>query len=156
MSELTVAAPRPVAIPAMTEQAIARVCALESRVEHLPQTDIGTHHVLHAGLYARSILIPQGTLLTGALVQVATTLIVSGHVSVYLADQVTEIEGYAVLPASAHRKQAFVAHADTHLTMVFATSAQTVADAEDEFTREADRLMSRHSGAVNHVHITKE
>lgn len=154
MSELSVAAQ--VAIPAMTDQAVARVRALELLVQPLPQTDIGTHHVLHAGLYARTILIPKGTLLTGALVQVATTLIVSGHVSVYLDGQDMQIEGYAVLPASAHRKQAFVAHEDTHLTMVFATSAQTIAEAEEQFTAEADRLISRQSNAVNHIHITKE
>jgi hypothetical protein len=66
------------------------------------------------------------------------------------------VQGYAVLPASAGRKQAFVAQADTRLTMVFPTSAKTVEQAEREFTDEIYLLGSRHGAAANHVVITGE
>ena len=42
----------------------------------------------------------------------------------------TDLCGYHVIPASAGRKQVFVAHADTDLTMLFPSHAATVEDAE--------------------------
>jgi len=143
-------------IAAMTPAAIERVRALEAQSLELPQVGIATNHLLHAGLYARTICIPAGVALTGALIRVPTVLIVSGHCSVCVGEGTLTLTGYHVLAASAGRKQAFYAHADTTLTMVFATRATTVAEAEDEFTDEAHLLFSRKPGAVNHIHTTGE
>ena len=143
------------AIPPMQDVAIDRVSRFEAVAATLPQVEIATHHVLHAGIYARTILVPAGTILTGALVDIATTIIVCGDCTVALGDGRSErLTGYHVLPASGRRKQAYVAHADTWLTMSFATSAKTVDEAEDEFTAEAHRLMSRQSGHLNTVIVT--
>jgi hypothetical protein len=60
-----------------------------------------------------------------------------------------------VLPAAAGRKQAFLAQADSHITMIFATAARSVAEAEREFTDEADNLVSRRAGG-NRIVITGE
>lgn len=142
-------------IQSMSNPAIARVGRMEAHNAKLPQVEISTHHVLHAGVYARTIMMPAGTLLTGALVEIATTLIVSGDCTVALGDGQTErLTGYHVLAASGRRKQAFVAHADTHLTMVFSTSAKSVREAEDEFTTEAEKLMSRQPGHANTIVVT--
>jgi hypothetical protein len=141
-------------IAAMSPEAIGKVRALEALVADLPQEDIATEHLIHAGMYARTITIPTGVMLTGAEIKLATVLIVSGHVSVYLDGQSVELVGHHVIPASKGRKQAFVAHADTRLTMLFPTDAITIEQAEDQFTDEAHRLMSR--SGVNHVHITGE
>jgi len=59
-----------------------------------------------------------------------------------------------VLPAEAGRKQAFLALADTDLTMLFATDARDTATAEGQFTTEPERLMSRAPDAINIVTIT--
>jgi hypothetical protein len=40
--------------------------------------------------------------------------------------------------------------------MIFATQANNVGDAEDEFTDESHMLMSRHPHAVNKITITGE
>lgn len=120
-----------------------------------PQLPIATHHVIHGGLYARTIRIPAGTLLTGAEIKRATLLIFNGHASIAVDDGTIELVGYHVLPASAGRKQAFLAHADTDLTMIFPTAAMTVEACEAEFTDEAHLLMSRHSDR-NTVTITGE
>lgn len=143
-------------IPAMTDEAVAKVRVIESIALELPQIKIDTDHVLHAGMYARTITIPAGALLTGALINVATLLIVSGHTHVYLDGKPHEIKGYNVLAASAHRKQAFLAVTDTHLTMIFTTKSKLVASVEEEFTDEAHLLMSRADGAINYITITKE
>lgn len=133
-------------LPAMAPADIDKVRALEAEVLQAPQVDIPTRHVLHGGMYARTIRIPAGVLLTGALIKIPTVLVLDGDVTVFVGTKTIRLEGRHVLPASAGRKQAFLAHADTELTMLFPTHATTVEEAEAEFTDEADRLMSRHGG----------
>lgn len=143
-------------IPAMTAQAIDKVRELEAITRELPQVEIATDHVLHGGMYARTICIPAGVLLTGVFIRVPTVLVFEGNATVNAGDEPVTLVGYHVLAASAHRRQAFVAHADTRLTMVFATQAKSVAEAEAEFTDEAHLLFSRKPGAVNRINITGE
>ena len=138
----------------MSHDSIHKVQELEAFNATHEQADIHTHHLIHAGMYARTILVPAGVVLTGALIKTATTLIISGKVAVWANDQEYDLEGYHVIPASKHRKQAFVAIEDTHVTMIFATDARTVRDAEDEFTDEGDKLMSRRDPSTNTIIVT--
>lgn len=143
-------------VPASSAGAVSRVRHYEAIANELPQLELATHHTLHGGMYARTICIPAGAVLTGAFIRVPTLLVLEGHVTVTLDDEDVTLAGYHVLAASAGRKQAFLTHEDTRLTMVFATRATTVAEAEDEFTDEAHLLCSRKPGAVNHINITGE
>lgn len=143
-------------IKAMESEAIERVRILESELLCRPQAPIHTEHVLHGGLYSRTVLIPAGACITGAHIKVPTLLIISGHVTVAIGSAAHEFTGYNVLPASAGRKQAFFAHTDTQLTMVFTTKATTVAQAEDEFTDEAHLLLSRQQPGLDSITITGE
>lgn len=143
------------AIAPMTPEAIDKVRQLEARTAELEQVEIPTDHVLHGGMYARTIKIPAGVLLTGAHIKRATTLVISGHVTVFVGAGTIEINGYQVLPASAGRKQAFLAHADTFVTMLFPSEAASIEAAENEFTDEADRLLSRRQ-ACESITITGE
>jgi hypothetical protein len=142
-------------IPAMSADAIGQVRRLESEAIQRQQIPIATSHVLHGGMYARTILIPAGVLITGVLVKVATMLIIQGDATVYVGDGEMRFTGYMPLTASAGRKQAFAAHADTYLTMIFPTAAKTVDDAERQFTDEFD-LLASHRDDRNHVLITGE
>ena len=141
-------------IPAMKKIAIDNVRQLEKHVLKAPQTKIATDHLFHAGVYARTIMIPAETVLTGALIEIATVLIVSGHAIVYVGDESKEINGFHVFAASAGRKQAFIAVTDVYLTMLFATDAKTVEEAENWFTDEAHLLFSRAPDAINNITIT--
>jgi hypothetical protein len=144
-------------IQPMTPGAIARVTELEQVILAHPQVRIHTQHVLHAGMYARTIVIPAGVALTGALVKRTTMLVISGDVFVSRGDEEgLRITGSVVLPASAGRKQAFVAYADTTVTMTFPTIAKTVEEAEAEFTDNTDMLMSRRDPDLNTIIITGE
>jgi len=143
-------------IAVMSEAAIEKVRVVQNEMLKMPQVDLPVHHTLHGGMYSRSLVIPAGVALAGAFILVPTMLIVSGNVTVYANDQAYEIDGYQVLVASAGRKQLFVAHSDTNMTMLFATTATNVEDAEDEFTSESHLLASRRYEDLNTTIITGE
>lgn len=123
--------------------AIQAVRALESALLASPQVNVPIEHSLHAGVYARTARIPAGAVVTGAEIKVATVLVLSGDATVYTGDGEIRLTGYHVIEADAGRKSAFLAHADTALTMLFASRARSVDEAEREFTDEFDALASR-------------
>jgi hypothetical protein len=144
------------AIPTMSPGAIDQVRSLEALAGTVPQADLETRHVIHGGMYSRTITLPSGHVLVGTLTKVPTLLIVHGCGKVYLGDGSAEFSGYGVIPASSGRKQVFLAYSDIDITMIFPTSADNVEDAEAEFTDEADLLVSRKSNGTNVVNITGE
>lgn len=143
-------------VPAMSQEAVGKLQAAQADLSHLPQEEVATHHVLHGGMYTRTIKVAKGVFIIGVLVKVPTTLIVNGDCTVNLGDQLVRLTGHCVIPASAHRKQAFMAHEDTYLTMTFATTATSIEQAEDEFTDEAATLLSRHPNSPNEIIVTGE
>jgi hypothetical protein len=143
-------------IPAMSSSAIAKVNALADFSRQHDQIKINTHHIIHGGMYGRTISIPAGVMLTGVFIKVPTILVINGDVTVFADNESFRLSGFNAIAASANRKQAFIAHADTAMTMVFTTDATTVAQAENEFTDEADSLMSRNEDAENFIIITGE
>lgn len=136
-------------IAPMSHAAIDRVREIEAINLLGSQTKLRTEHVLHGGLYARTMAVPQlgpgeACLITGALIKIATLLVSHGDALVYIGDdKPLRLAGYSVIQASAGRKQVFIAQSGFRLTMIFPTSATTVEEAEEEFTDEADMLMSR-------------
>jgi GNAT superfamily N-acetyltransferase len=143
-------------LPAMNAEEIGKVRQLESVLAELPQIDLETQHTIHGGTYSRTIMIPAGAALTGALLKIPTTLVVTGRTTVFIGDKTLELDGHNVLPASAGRKQAFYAHTDTWLTMFCATGAQTLEDIEAEMTDEVDLLSSHKDTSTNLITITGE
>lgn len=142
-------------LEAMSPEAIDDIRRLEAISLAGVQLPVATYHLIHAGMYHRTITIPAGGVLTGAVIKRATTLIFSGDALVATGGQSYRLTGYHVLAGSAQHKQAFVAIEATHLTMIFPTSAKDVEAAEAEFTDEGESLMSRH-GNENIVTITGE
>lgn len=130
-------------IGTMSEDAIGRVRDLESVTKTLPQLAVTTEHLFHAGMYARTIMVPADYVLTSVFIKIPTMLIVNGDALVYTGDGHLELTGHNVVAASAGRKQVFVTRTDTHITMIFPTSAESIEQAESEFTDEVDLLMSR-------------
>jgi hypothetical protein len=138
-------------IPAMSDEDVLQVRQLEEEVLKLPQTEITTIHSLHGGVYTRTIFVPAGVVMTGVLITIPTTLIVSGNATVYVGGVAINIEGYKVFPASANRRQALVTNSNTWFTLIFPTDAQTVVEAEEQFTNEAHLLGSRKESSPNIV-----
>ena len=143
-------------ITSMTPSAIEKVRRLETALRALPQIDVPTEHIIHGGMYSRTVVIPAGAVVTGVLIRVPTIIVVKGHCVVYIGDEAVEVQGYKVLAASAHRKQACMAFEDTTWTMIFTTDASTIVEAEDQFTDEPELLMSRQDGSMNTINITGE
>src|SRR6185503_4477287 len=99
------------------------------------QVPIHTDHLIHAGMYVRTITLPPGTVLMGALVKIPTIVTTVGEAKVFVGEWI-DVHGYSVLPARAHRKQIFVAVSALIVSMTFPTAARTVEEAEREFTDE--------------------
>lgn len=122
---------------------VATVRALEAHLLTLPQVDLGTTHVVHGGMYARTILIPAGTMLTGALTNCDNICVICGDITVTTDDGPQRLTGYHVIPAKAGAKRVGAAHADTWWTTLWPTDLSDVADIENEVTDEADHLQTR-------------
>jgi hypothetical protein len=143
MNELTTGK----SLPLMDDKAVQAVRAFEEfSLTHCPQVHLETEHEFHAGLYARTIMLPADHVLTGAEIRIPTLLILSGDVLVYGINGTERLTGYQVLKGQAGRKQLFRAIEDTWMTMLFATDATTPEEAEEQFTDEYDKLMSRRQG----------
>lgn len=141
-------------LPAMSTAAIRQVTDFETRLLAEPQLASETTHVLHAGMYSRTMRLAPGTVITGAQIKVPTLLVIHGDCMVWLGMAAQRITGFGTIPAAAGRKQVFRALTETHINMIFPTTARTVEEAEREFTDDHERLASRRSDHRNHVIIT--
>ena len=120
------------------------------------QARIKTDHVIHGGMYARTITMPPQVALIGALIKRSTIVITVGSGRVLVGRDWADIDGYQVLPATKGRKQIFISRGPLVITMLFPTSAKTVEEAEKEFTDEAELLLSRRQDEMNSYVITGE
>lgn len=122
------------------------VRALEQEMLKLPQVDLSTSHVVHGGMCARTILIPAGTVLTGALTNMDNMCVMAGDITVTTDDGTVRLTGFHVLPARAGFKRAGVAHADTYWTTIWPTDLADIKAIEDEMTNESSMLQTRRDG----------
>lgn len=144
------------ALSATSPESLAKIDLLQGLLLDTPQLPLETAHVLHAGVYARTIRMPAETVLTGALIKIPTLLVVSGVANVWTDQGWLRLSRYTVLPGMAGRKQIFVARTAVDMTMMFPTQAKTVDEAEREFTDEYELLMSRRQSSPDPVLVTGE
>jgi hypothetical protein len=142
------------AIPAMSADALMAVREFEAEALAQPQCQVKTHHVLHGGIYSRTMQMPASSVTVGALIKIDTTVVTSGHLTIYTGAGKVDLIGHTVTPARAGRKQIVFAHRDSDFTMLFATDAKTVEEAEAEFTDEVDMLGSHNNPENDIVVIT--
>ena len=130
-------------IDGVSPETLEKMKQLQWAMSQHPQVHIPTQHVIHEGMYARTIHIPKDVILMGAHICVPTIVVLSGDADVSFGETWNRFSGYHVFIASAGRKQLFKTHAETDLTMLMVTSAKSVQEAEEEFTDEAENLLSR-------------
>ena len=114
---------------------IEAVRELEAHLLDLPQVDMATTHVIHGGMCARTIMIPAGVVLTGALTNCDNVCVVCGDIAVTTDEGPKRLTGYHVLPANAGAKRAGVAHSDTWWTTIHCTALTEITDIENEFQK---------------------
>ena len=115
----------------------------QSELLKLPQVEIETTNLIHAGMYARTIMIPAGVVLVGAIMNKDSVCISSGDITVTTDDGSVRLTGYHVIPALGGKKRVGLAHQDTYWTSVFKSNASTVDEAEIEMTIEHEKLQTR-------------
>lgn len=123
-------------VPACTETTLAVARNIEALLKSCPQVFLEPEEHLHAGLYSRTIRVPAGIVLTGALIKIPTLLIVTGEVAMSVGDKVSKYSGTNIFEGSAGRKTVFRAIGDTVITMVFASNASDFDEAVKQFTDE--------------------
>lgn len=126
--------------------AIDKVRALEAAALRGPQVRLDMEMFAHAGLGARTILIPAGQTLTGALTKLDNVCISSGDITVTTDEGAVRLTGYHVVKALAGSKRAGYAHADTWWTTLWRTDETDPRAMEDEMTDESEMLQNRRAG----------
>lgn len=121
---------------------LLRVESIADACRSVADVKMVTEHLIHGGMYARTIRVKAGVIFTSVLIKIPTIVIVHGHLAI---DGVAVVAGYGVLAGSAFRKKAYATLSDVEMTMIFPTQAKTVTEAEAEFTDEPENLMSQHS-----------
>ena len=129
-------------LPPTAPDIIEKLTLAQTKLLEREQVAILTEHVIHAGIYSRTITMPPNTVLIGAHIKRPTIVITVGSAKVLVGKDWADVDGYQVLPASAGRKQIFISRGPFVITMIFPTSAKTVSEAEAEFTDEHELLLS--------------
>ncbi len=151
----TLTRPPAAALTPASKATLDKIQIVHELLLKVADVEIATEHVLHGGMYARTIRLDAGVVMVGSLIKRATILLIHGATSI-IGDERMDLEGYNVLPGCAGRKQLFVTRGPVEMTMIFPTQARTVEEAEAEVFAEADILMSRHDGTRDTYTITGE
>lgn len=121
----------------------AKVEELEAHVLQLPQVDLHTTHELSGGVYARTIVIPAGTVLTGAAHKKDHLNIMQGDITVSTDDGMKRMSGQHVIPTKAGMKRVGYAHSETIWTTICHTNLMDIESIEEELVEEPERLQTR-------------
>lgn len=116
---------------------------MEKFLLNVPQVNLETSSVVHSGICARTILIPAGTMLTGALTNIDNVCVMVGDITVTTSEGTQRLTGHHVIPAAAGYKRAGIAHADTWWTTIWKTDLTDMEAIEDEMTNESASLQTR-------------
>ena len=111
---------------------------LETALKTLPQLAIETNHYNVAGLYAREIHIPAGTVLTGKVHKAEHLNIVSkGEIIVWTEAGMKRIKAPFVLPSFPGAKRVGLAIVDTTWVTIHATDKTDLAELEAELIEDS-------------------
>ena len=120
-----------------------RIDDLERLILEAPQVDLRTENVLNGKMLARTVYIPEGTVVTGATHKTDHISVVVGDVTVSTDEGTKRITGHCVFASKAGIRRAVVAHSFTVWTTICRTEKTDVQEAEDELVVESARLQTR-------------
>jgi hypothetical protein len=143
-----------IVMPPTPPEIMALIRSAAEVVKKLPPIKIQTEHLLHAGIYTRTVRAPANAILVNVVIKIPTVFVVHGRAAFFAGDRWYRIEDYQVIPTRAGRQNICVTMEPTEMTMIFQTKAKTIEEAEDQFTDEADKLISRTQGENDLILIT--
>ena len=121
-------------IMACSPKELLLIRGIEESVKEAPQLKIEIREALHAGVYTRIAIVPENVLLVGALMKVPTTLVVVGRCAMTVNGGTSVADCVACFASPAGRKTVFRTFVPTKLIMSFATKAESLEQARQEFT----------------------
>lgn len=127
----------------MELEGIDKINALREELLKHPQIELPLSHLIHGKMYARTGIIPAGTVVVGTLTNLDNICIVNGDITVTTDEGFVRLTGYHILPASKGYKRVGLAHAETVWTTLVHTNKKTVAEIEEEMTDEFHLLQTR-------------
>ena len=130
---------------------IEKVEAFEKLLEQLPQVDLNTTHALAGEVYSRTIFIPAGVTLTGAIHNKNHINIMCGDITVSTDTGMKRLRGYNVFPTKAGMKRVGYAHADTYWTTVLHTKETELNKIEEDATPEYAKLQTNLLGITSKI-----
>ncbi len=96
---------------------IQDILKLENEILKYPQVELPLKHEFVDGVYARSMFIPAGTILTGAVhSKDCFSVIRYGELIIYTEDGMKQVKAGDMLPSTAGIKRAGYAIEDTYIT----------------------------------------
>lgn len=125
---------------APTRESVQR---LEDAVLQMPQVDLKTTHALSGGVYARTVFIPAGTVVTGATHKRDHLNILQGDITAWTENGMQRFTGQNVLPGKIGAKRAVFAHSDTTWTTICHTLLSDFFEIEAELVEEPEKLQTR-------------
>lgn len=144
MNDIATASPT---LAAPDAQTLVSLRDLDAMMRAQPQAEARVDHLLHAGMYARTCFVPAEVLASGTVLRRATVLVINGDVTIFTGNDSVRLTGFHVLPGLRGRKALFRTHAETQMTMVFPSDAQSVDEAEHEMTDEP-HLLAKLPGTI--------
>ena len=123
----------------MSELALKdKILALEDQIAKMPQIEGKVDHLFVDGLYARTLYIPAGAVLTGKVhKRDHINFLMKGTIRVMTDDGMKLLEAPQIISSKKGIKRAGFAITDTEWTTVHATTATDVDSAEDEIVEES-------------------
>lgn len=121
---------------------VEKINELEKLILQTPQIDLKTSHSLSGGMYARTIYIPAGTVLTGATHKTDHINIVFGDISVSTDEGMKRLTGHHVIETKAGMKRAGFAHEYTVWTTICKTDLTDIKEIEKELVIESEMLQT--------------
>lgn len=110
-----------------------KIMELESAMRQYDQLEIPVTHHFSEGLYAREILIPAGTILTGKVHKTEHLNIVSkGDITVWTEDGMKRVQAPFTMVSRPGTKRVGYAHEDTVWTTIHATNERDLVALEEQ------------------------
>lgn len=142
--------------PSLPRDMRARVEALETQIEKMPQAECPVRHIFAPGIYAREMTIPAGVVLTGAVHRTEHLNIVSkGRITVSTDDGMKEVRAPYTFVSKPGTKRVGYAHEETVWTTIHATTTTDLDELVEELTESTAKQLLGGSGNTQLLHARK-